>query len=68
MYKVRQYCKSNGLNKTINEVATEKEATEFVTDLLSEFDKEETERLRNKGALPSNGFYSKHYFYYVIAQ
>lgn len=68
MIKVQQYCKSNGLTKIINEVATEEEATEFVIDLLSEFDKEETKRLRNKGALPSNGFYSKHYFYYVIAQ
>ena len=47
MIKVKQWCKSNGLNKTINEVATEAEAIDFVTDLLSDFEKEETKRLQN---------------------
>ena len=68
MIKVKQWCKSNGLSKTINEVATEEEAIDFVIDLLSDFEKEETKRLQSNGALPSNGYYSKHYFYYIIGQ
>ena len=68
MIKVKQWCKSNGLNKIINEVATEAEAIDFVIGLLSDFEKEETKRLQSKGALPSNGYYSKHYFYYIIEQ
>ena len=39
MIKVKQWCKSNGLNKTINEVATEEEAIDFVIGLLSDFEK-----------------------------
>ena len=66
MIKVKQYCKSNGLNKIINEVATEDEAIDFIIDLLSDFEKEETKRLRSNGALPNNGYYSKYYFYYMI--
>lgn len=68
MIKVKQYCKSNGLNKIINEVATEDEAIDFIIDLLSDFEKEETKRLRSNGALPNNGYYSKYYFYYIIEQ
>ena len=68
MIKVKQYCKSNGLNKIINEVATEDEAIDFIIDLLSDFEKEETKRLRNNGALPNNGYYPKYYFYYIIEQ
>ena len=68
MFKVKQWCKSNGLSKTINEVDTELEANDFILDLLSDNDKEVTERLREHGALPSNGYYSQHYFYYILEQ
>lgn len=68
MIKITQYCKSNGITKIINDNITEREAIEFINDLITEFEKQETEKLRHKGALPSNGFYSKHYFYYIITQ
>lgn len=68
MVKIMQYCKSNGINRIINDNITENEAINFINDLISEFEKQETEKLRRKGSLPSNGFYSKHYFYYIITQ
>ena len=36
MIKVTQWCKSNGLNKTINEVATEEEAIDKAYDYMIE--------------------------------